>query len=64
MGFDMKVGTWSVEWDKLCLEMNIELISQYNSGKQCMRYSFSDGGDTLTLKDPTGLTNILVLTKK
>lgn len=62
MGYNMKIGTWSAEDNKLCI--NAEIITEYNSGKQCLIYSFTNSGDTLILKDPISLNNIFVLTKK
>ena len=52
------VGTWNVQGTQICFQ----LISSVNF---CLNYAFSNGGNTLTLTDPTGdaMWNNLVLTK-
>lgn len=57
MDQNIKIGTWSVQGDTICLE------STYFSGKQCVSYTLSNGGDTLTLHDPSGYGKDLVLTR-
>lgn len=57
-GVQTTIGKWSVEGGKICLT-----ITTAGTGKQCASYSFSNGGNTLTINDPTGGGNNLVLTK-
>jgi hypothetical protein len=66
IGFEMKIGTWEVNGDELCIDSSIggSIFTESVSGKQCMSYSFSDGGDTLTLQDPSGMGGSIVLTKQ
>ena len=54
------IGKWSVEGKKICLEYTLIGAS---IPKICCNYSFSNGGNSLTIYDPTGGTNILVLSK-
>ena len=54
------IGKWGVEGNKICLEYT--LIDD-PMPKICCIYSFSNRGNSLTIYDPTGGTNILVLNK-
>jgi len=59
-GYQMTIGKWSTEGSTVCFEYSFMGTSY---PKICCNYSFSDGGNTLTINDPTGGGNNLVLTK-
>ena len=59
-GIQLSIGKWSIDGNKVCLEY--ELVG-YTYPKICSGYTFSNGGNSLTIYDPTGGGNNLLLTK-
>lgn len=59
-GIQIFIGKWSLDGNKICFEY--EVMGSANP-KICSSYSFSDGGNSLTIFDPTGDGNGLVLIK-
>jgi len=59
-GSQMTVGKWSLENNRICLEFTI-LTSTIP--KVCCTYVFSNAGNTLTIFDPTGGDNTLILAR-
>ncbi|OGS40084.1 MAG: hypothetical protein A3K77_00220 [Euryarchaeota archaeon RBG_13_31_8] len=59
-GAEMTIGKWSIEENKICLEF---AIIETEIPKICCSYSFSNGGNTLTIFVPTGEGNNIVLTR-
>jgi len=59
-GIQITVGKWSIDGSRVCLEYSL-MGSTYP--KICSSYSFSNGGNSLTIYDPTGGGNNLILIK-
>ncbi len=59
-GIQISIGKWSIDGNKICLEY--ELMGSIYP-KICSNFSFSDGGNSLTIFDPTGEGNSLILKK-
>ena len=59
-GMMIEIGSWSVEGNKLCLEVS-STVSGLPKGKSCVDFEFSNNGNTLTLTQ-AGIPQ--VLTKK
>jgi len=59
-GIQIPIGKWSIDGNKICFEYEL-MGSTYP--KICSSYSFSNGGNSLTIFDPTGEGNGLILVK-
>lgn len=59
-GIQIPIGKWNMDENNICFEYEL-MGSTYP--KICSSYSFSNGGNTLTIFDPTGEGNGLILVK-
>ncbi len=60
LGSYITIGKWNVEGNTICFEFTITGTA---IPKICSNYSFSNGGNTLTISDITGTGNSIVLTR-
>ena len=60
LGSYITIGKWNVEGNTICFEFTITVTT---IPKICSNYSFSNGGNTLTISDLTGAGNSIVLTR-
>ena len=59
-GIQISIGKWSIDGNNICLEYTL-MGSTYP--KICSGYAFSNSGHSLTIFDPSGGENNLVLTR-